>query len=410
MPNARESYPGGPALPPGPAKRRDRRGKPVLAGLVVTALVGCSVVAASFMHRAQGGAIKAAPLSLQRTRHAPALGGAGGLVTPSASAGHRVASRLPATSGGRTGSSGGSGRAASSGSALFGGDLPLVSQQGKLHRRLAIVRLYDHIGEQFGGRTVKRILGSGSTVLVSLDTKRRIASYASIAAGHKDSVISRFLRQVNQAAVTYHLRAIYICFQHEVDNAKHHAGLGTPAQFIQAWDRVHRLAARAHLDWNQGGRLHWVWLLEHGAYFDSTASHYWPGGNEVDIVGVDGYNTGRCRFSRPGSDYVQPGTQMQAPSYLFDPALRFAQAHGNKPVIIAEWASTPYTSPRIQPDYIRLMQAFVASHRQIRAALYWDSHAQHSGCNYNIDRRPASMTALAAMGHSPALQGSESAR
>lgn len=54
---------------------------------------------------------------------------------------------------------------------------------------------------------------SGSTLLVSLDTvPPKGASYASIAAGHEDATILRFLRAMNQAAMTCKLGAIYICF------------------------------------------------------------------------------------------------------------------------------------------------------------------------------------------------------
>jgi hypothetical protein len=289
---------------------------------------------------------------------------------------------------------------------LFGGNTPLLSQQGKLGRKLAIVRIYDLLGQNFPGAKVRPILASGSTVLISLDTHPGMATYASIAAGHEDGTISRFLREVNQAAIAYHLGAIYICFEHEVDNTKRHVGLGSSAQFIQAWDHVHGLAAAAHLDWDQGGRLHWVWLLEHTAFFSSAASAYWPGSSEVDIVGVDGYNTQGCRFARAGSNVVIGGSQMQTPSFIFTPALNFAHAHGGLPIFVAEWASIPYSSPSVQAEFIHQMQEYVTGHPQIGAALYWDGHGQGNGCDYSIDNRQASMTALAVMGHSAGLSTS----
>jgi hypothetical protein len=328
----------------------------------------------------------------------PALGGTAGLVTPPPVAvGKRASkSKKPPPAGGSSDVTGG---------ALFGGDVPLLSEQDKLGRRLAIVRIYNLLGQNFPGAQARRIMAAGSTVLVSLDTHPGMATYASIAAGHEDGVISRYLRQVDQAAVTYHLGAIYICFEHEVDNTKHHAGLGSPAQFIQAWDHIHALATAAHLDWNQGGRLHWVWLLEHGAFIRGSAGAYWPGRGEVDILGVDGYNTGGCRTAN-GNDFLAPGTEIQTPDYLFGPALSFASAHGGLPVFIAEWASAPYRSPGVQPGFIHQMQEYVTSHPQIGAALYWDSHQPGSACNFNIDSRQASMTALAAMAQSPGLQAS----
>jgi hypothetical protein len=249
-------------------------------------------------------------------------------------------------------------------------------------------------------------MANGSTLIVSLDTVPGGPSYSSIAAGREDATISGFLQSMEQAAVAYHLNAIYICFEHEVDTAGgHHTGLGSPAQFIQAWDHIHQLAASAHLDWNDGGRLHWIIILTHMAYIKGFASQYWPGTGEVDIVGVDGYNAaGNCRTVR-GGNVVAQGTAMQTPADLFDGALGFAGAHGGLPVFVAEWGSVPYASPAIQPAFINQMQQFVAANHQIGAALYWDGHGQGNGCNYIINGNPASLAALANMGHSSVLQG-----
>ena len=83
-------------------------------------------------------------------------------------------------------------------------------------------------------------MAGGSTLLVSIDSTR--ASYAQIAAGDQDGYLRAFLRAVDQAALRYHLGAIYISFEHEPDGPQH-AQLGSPAQFVQAWDHVHQLAA-----------------------------------------------------------------------------------------------------------------------------------------------------------------------
>jgi hypothetical protein len=296
-------------------------------------------------------------------------------------------------------------------SAMFGGDTPLVQLEGRLGRNLAIVRIYDEIGESFNNSIVDHFMASGSTLLVSLDTPMHGPTYASIASGRYDATISSFLRQMNQAAVTYHLRAIYVDFEHEADVPENHVGLGTPAEFVQAWDHIHHLATAAGLDWNQGGRLHWVLIFTHTAYFPvhnnpnwPGASAFWPGSSEVDIVGVDGYNAVNCRHARPGSDYVAHGTQMLTPAELFQPTVNFAFAHGDLPVFVAEWASVPYTSPVVQPDFIRQMENFVAGHPEIAGALYWNDHGQGNGCNYELDNRPASLAALAAMGRLPQMQ------
>jgi hypothetical protein len=275
------------------------------------------------------------------------------------------------------------------GATLFGGNDGLARQEPALGRKLAIIRTYYHIGEIFPVASDRQRMAAGATLMVSLDSAG--PSYASIAAGSQDGTIRTFLNAVNQAAVQYHLRAIFISFEHEPDGPQH-AGLGSGAQFVQAWDHVHALAASAHLNWNTGGRLHWVLILIHGTY--AGANPYWPGNGSVDIVAADGYNSYRCGKWNPNL--------ISTPARLFDPLLSFASSHGGLPVIVAEWGSDTVV-PSVQVQFIQQMQSYVAGNPQIKAAMYWDDGG--TGCNYRVDGRPASLAALKAMGSSAALQG-----
>lgn len=120
-----------------------------------------------------------------------------------------------------------------SGGVMFGGDVPLAAAESQLGRKLAIVRVYDHMGHHFSNPMVNRIMAGGTTVLVSLDTFPGGATYAAIAAGREDAAIKSWLNEVERSAVKYHLPAIYVTFEHEADVPSHHLGLGTPAQFVQ---------------------------------------------------------------------------------------------------------------------------------------------------------------------------------
>jgi hypothetical protein len=303
-------------------------------------------------------------------------------------------------------------RSGVTGGALFGGTTTLAAEQGQIGRRLAMVRVYYKLGETFPKPVDRRLMVNGSTLLVSLDTVPGGASYASIAAGQYDAAISAFLKAVNQAALQYHLGAIYLCFEHEANAPKHHRGLGSPGQFIQAWDHVHQLAASARLDWNRGGRIHWVFILTHEAFVPlksrprwarrlQSPTAYFPGKNEVDIVGVDGYNSYGCKANTQGVGLTSRWGHT-TPASVFDPVLAFAHANGDLPVFIAEWGSTPFPATR-QSKFIQQMEKFVASNREIAAVSYWNTTGRH--CTYNIDKYPASLAAMAAMGRSPALQG-----
>jgi hypothetical protein len=291
-------------------------------------------------------------------------------------------------------------RSGITGGALFGGNTSLASVAGKLGQRLAIVRVYYRLGQSFPRQMDQQLMATGSTLLVSLDTVPGGPTYASIAAGREDATISAFLRAVNQAAVRYRLAAIYFSFEHEPNVLPHHYGLGTPAEFIQAWDHVHQLAESARLDWNQSGRIHWVLILTHGAFSPSrppaeSAAAYWPGTNEVDVVAADGYDNYGCVGQTPG----------RTPESLFSPALNFARANGGLPVFIAEWGSTAFPSVQRQTSFIQQMQAFVASNPAIQATMYWNNRGIGPHCDFSINPYPSSIAALAATARSAAMQG-----
>jgi hypothetical protein len=392
-----------------------RAGLAVLAGLALLAGAGCSTAAlrmdtgsgvggppapgspsAATMGTASPGTASPGVTTTPGSGHGGKT--SGGAVDRSGGSGTRRGGSPGSTPGGRPGrtpgKTPGTGRAV-----LFGGDVPLAKEEPQLGRTLAIVRVYDRIGERFPNRREATFMSQGSTILVSFDTfPRQGPSYASIAAGREDGTIRAFLDSVEQAAVRYRLKAIYVTFEHEANNSSKHAGLGSPADFIRAWDHVHQLAVDAHLDWNQGGRLHWVLILTHFGYINSSAASYWPGTGQVDVIAADGYNTGGCRH--PGHGAQDPPV---SPASLFSDVISFAVAHGRLPVFIAEWGSVAYPAPSARVNFIQQMQAFVDANPLIAAALYWDSAVP--GCNYEINDSPTSLAALASMGHAPDMQG-----
>jgi hypothetical protein len=356
---------------------------------------------AALMLLASGCSSGAGPLSLSRPGPQGSSGFPSGVVTPTGGTGKASYSPVkPAQETTGTGN-----RSGVSGGALFGGTGSLASETGKLGRKLAIVRTYYQIGEHFPTRRDADLMAQGSTLLVSLDTVSGGASYSSIAAGHEDAFITGFVKAVNQAAVRYHLAAIYLSFEHEMNDPQTHQGLGTPGQFIQAWDHIHSLAMSAHLDWNSGGRIHWVFIMTHEGYVPmmsrakwaqtrlASPTAFWPGDSEVDIVAADGYNSDGCKLH---GDSVTPES-------LFDPLVSFAHANGGLPVFIAEWGSTPRDPGGGQAKFIGQMESFVGQNHEISAVMYWNSPGKR--CTFAIDNYPSAITAMAGMGHSSALQG-----
>ena len=287
---------------------------------------------------------------------------------------------------------------------MFGGDVPLAPVQGALGRKLAIVRVYDRLGQSFQSRLVDNFMAQGTTILMSLDTFPGGTPYTAIAAGQQDATITAFLESMNSSAAHYGLPAIYFTFEHEANVPGTHSGLGTASEFIQAWDHIHQIAVSHHLLWNQGGRIHFTLILTHFFYNNGKAIQWWPGTSEVDIVAADGYNTGGCRVARKQHRSFTFGvTPPESPSSLFTGVVQFAAAHGGLPVFIAEWGSVPYADPSVRVNWIQQMQSFVAANPAIHATLYWNSSVQQ--CNYILNNSPTSLSALASMGHSALMQG-----
>jgi hypothetical protein len=291
------------------------------------------------------------------------------------------------------------------GGALFGGTFPLVGEQGKLGRKLAIVRAYYMIGQKFKKPKVDQVMSAGTTLLASLDIPHGHGiTYASVAAGRQDKQIRAWLTGAQQEAVAHNISAVYVSFEHEANTTANHV-LGTPAQFQAAWKHIHRIAAGAHLNAGTGGRLRWAMILMHTAYFPASmrpswslrlgfASKYFPGPGNVDVIAADGYNRGGCRLHRS----TTPTEATVTPGSLFDPVLTFARTHGGLPVFIAEWGSAYYSGvPAWQAKFIPLMKAYVLAHPRIDAALYWDNKGYNS-CDFTVGGHPQSVAALADMG------------
>jgi hypothetical protein len=269
---------------------------------------------------------------------------------------------------------------------MFGGSKELLKQPS-LGSKLAIVRTY-----HFPSPEDIQALKQGATLLTSFGH----GDWARIASGTQDVAIKKYLAKVDQAAVDHHLSAIYVTFNHEADKVSGER----PADFVKAWDHIHSLAAGMKVNWQQGGRIHWVLILTHGPYAQGTAQKYWPGKGNVDIVGVDGYNSAACSKHPLSATYLAAG-QPEKPAKLFGPTVSFAAHHGNLPVFIAEWGSVPYRNPQSRADFIKAMTAFITAHPRIHAVSYWDSHGHKNACDYSIANDPAATKALAAMAANP---------
>jgi hypothetical protein len=372
-------------------QRRRRAGPAMVAGLVALAVgsSGCATILAQ--HK----------IATSHASHASAVQGSGNSEGGTGSLG-QLASNVKNSTNSKAHAGGN--LAGVGNGVMFGGSVPLAEVQSSLGRNLAIVRVYDLLGDPFQNRKVNGFMAHGTTILASLDTYPGMPTYSAIAAGQRDASITSYLESMNQSAIHYRLPAIYFTFEHEANTPAHHTGLGTSAQFIQAWDHIHQIAENHHLLWSQGGRIHFVLILTHFYYNNGKAIDWWPGTDQVDIISADGYNTGGCRVARKQNlPFTYGVTPPESPASLFDGVVQFAAAHGGLPVFIAEWGSVPYRNDSVRVNWIHQMQSYIAANPSIHAALYWNSRVQQ--CNYILNNSPTSLSALASMGHSALMQG-----
>jgi len=377
-------------------QRRRRTGPAMVAGLVALAVgsSGCATIL---------GQHKVAASHASHASRASAVQGSGNSEGGTGSLGQLASNGTNSSSNSNKARAGGNLAGVGNG-VMFGGSVPLAAVESSLGRNLAIVRVYDLLGDPFQNRLVNNFMSHGTTILASLDTYPGMPNYSAIAAGQKDASITSYLESMNQSAIHYRLPAIYFTFEHEANTAAHHTGLGTSAQFIQAWDHIHQIAENHHLLWSQGGRIHFVLILTHFYYNNGKAIDWWPGTNQVDVISADGYNTGGCRISRKNNQPFTFGWMPpESPASLFNGVIDFAAAHGGLPVFIAEWGSVPYRNDGVRVNWIQQMQSYIAANPSIHAALYWNSRVQQ--CNYILNNSPTSLSALAGMGHSALMQG-----
>ncbi|HEY2266462.1 MAG TPA: glycosyl hydrolase [Streptosporangiaceae bacterium] len=144
---------------------------------------------------------------------------------------------------------------------------------------------------------------------------------AAIASGRYDG----YLRSYAGAVRAYH-RPVIVSFGHEMNGDWYSWGYKrtSPATFIAAWRHIVSLFRAAGVR-----NVTWLWTVNiiddpHYGKIPSPA-RWWPGGNYVTWVGIDGY-------------YYHPSTAF---SSLFGPTIAAVRQITGAPILIAETAAVP---------------------------------------------------------------------
>lgn len=111
---------------------------------------------------------------------------------------------------------------------------------------------------------------------------------------------------------------------------------GGAGAFVGAWRRLHDAFADAGVG---SDRMRWVWNPNALGTSGVGTEAYYPGGEYVDWVGVDGYNFGDAAASR-----------WQSPAEVFDPMLSRLRSLTDKPVAFPEFGSSSRKNGAHRPD------------------------------------------------------------
>jgi hypothetical protein len=192
---------------------------------------------------------------------------------------------------------------------------------------------------------------------------------AAIAAGHSNSYITSVAQQVRSVNAP-----VAISFGHEFNGYWYPWGTTgtTAAQFVAAWQLIHRLFAAAGAT-----NVIWVWNPNIiNAEPQLNLSAYYPGDAYVTWVGITGY------FGATGADTFDS---------VYGPTMQEIRAFTSKPFIIAE------TAVQSGPNAAAAAQSLVSGVAQQPDVLgfAWFDYDK-GGVDWRLEDRPSVRAALAA--------------
>jgi len=203
-----------------------------------------------------------------------------------------------------------------------------------------------------------------------------VIPWSEIAGGALDSTI------VAQADALGSVGApVILTLSHEPESTPRN---GSPADFVAAWQHYVSIFR------SEGAtNVSFALILEANTYSAASIAPWYPGDDDVDWVGADGYNRLGCNGS--------PARWVDF-SALFSPLENFAVLHG-KPAMIAEWASVEDPGvPGAKAEWIAAAAQALAVWPQVKASMYFDNGGPKQGCDFSLSSSPSAQQAFATMG------------
>ncbi len=199
---------------------------------------------------------------------------------------------------------------------------------------------------------------------------------AEVVSGQDDAWIMQQARAIKAFGTL-----VYLSPMPEMNGSWYHGFSGDPVNYVPAWRHIHDLFEQVGVT-----NVKWVWRPN---IAPSNWDRYYPGDAYVDVIGVDGYNTG------------QPWVSFQS---IFE---KFFQHYaGRKPILVGETATDAKGGN--SAGWINDMRAYLentAGPKYGVMALCWfdtDTDDEH---DWRVDQTPQAWQAWIAMAKDPVFGG-----
>jgi Glycosyl hydrolase family 26 len=229
-----------------------------------------------------------------------------------------------------------------------------------------LVGYYSGWGEHFQAAFAQTVSGHGAATLLQWDPTG--ASVAGIAAGRYDPYLRSFADSVRQFG-----KPVVIGFGHEMNATWYSWGFHhvQPATFVAAWRHIVKLFRGQGAD-----NVTWLWTINADLPSTGPIADWWPGGNYVTWVGIDGY------YYRPSDSFGS----------VFGKTIAQVRVLTHKPVLLSETAVGPGAG---QPAKIGELFAGIRQYQTL--GLVWFDIAQNDGLyhqDWRIEDNPAAVAAF----------------
>jgi hypothetical protein len=182
------------------------------------------------------------------------------------------------------------------------------------------------------------------------------ASTSAINSGRYDGLIKQRAADVKAAGFPILLEWFW-----EMDGRRNKHIAGSPAKFIAAWRRIHKIFDRAGVT-----NVSWVWCPNAWGFHTGEAQKYYPGDEYVDWICANGYNWA------PG----RRGDEWRSFEWVFQEFYDWAAGRG-KPLMISEFG-VQERKPGEKAEWLRdAAHTLKTKFTEIKAVVYFNVKKRH---------------------------------